>query len=98
GTLKDFIASIGKLQEKQVKRIAKQLLEGVEYLHKKRILHRDLKSRNILMSDDENIKIADFGISKQFQTFSVAETYTGTIKYMAPEMFTGAKYSYPVDI
>ncbi|KAH9490150.1 Mitogen-activated protein kinase kinase kinase npk1 [Bulinus truncatus] len=98
-SLYDFIEKSGALDQLMVSRFTKQLLEGVQYLRENRIIHRDIKSANILMNDKENIKLADFGVSKMFKTLSQAQTAsTGTFRYMAPEMFTGEKYSYPVDV
>ena len=48
----------------EIKCIMKQLLLGVEYLHKQRILHRDIKPANILLNDQGSVKIADFGLAK----------------------------------
>ncbi|KAH9490148.1 Mannan polymerase II complex anp1 subunit [Bulinus truncatus] len=98
-SLSDFIEEKGALDQHEVSRFTKQICEGVQYLKENRIIHSDIKSANILMNDKENIKLADFGVSKMFMTLSQAQTAsTGTVKYMAPEMFTGEVYSYPVDV
>ena len=55
---------IDKLDEAQAKKYTGQLLEGLQYLHQKEIIHRDIKCRNILMDDNGDIKLADFGSVK----------------------------------
>ncbi|CAL1532598.1 unnamed protein product [Lymnaea stagnalis] len=88
------------LGSSSIRYILKQMLEGVSYLHSKRILHRDIKSDNILMDEHLHIKLADFGVSKVFQEISKATTkQVGTTRWMAPEMFYQSNdYSYEVDI
>lgn len=79
---------------KHIKYIMYQILLGVDYLHGKKILHRDLKPQNILISEkDLKIKIADFGLSR---TYSIPiRCYTKevlTLWYRAPELILGAEY------
>ncbi len=62
-----------------------QLLSAVNFLHSRRVLHRDLKARNVFLKN-ESIKIGDFGISKILNgTMDMAQTFTGTPYYMSPE-------------
>ncbi|KAK7604648.1 hypothetical protein V9T40_005834 [Parthenolecanium corni] len=78
--------------ESQVKCIMIQVLKGLEYLHKRYIIHRDLKVSNLLMTDKGCVKIADFGLAR---TFSVPpENMTSrvvTLWYRAPEILFGSK-------
>ncbi|XP_072712677.1 interferon-induced, double-stranded RNA-activated protein kinase isoform X2 [Ciconia boyciana] len=73
-----------------------QILKGVEYIHSKGLIHRDLKPQNIFISHEDKIKIGDFGLVTSVE----CETLTGdrgTRLYMAPEQF-GTKYGKEVDI
>lgn len=76
------------------------MAQGLDYLHSvQRVLHRDLKPANLLMDEEGNVKISDFGISAHLGDVSAfAETFVGTTRYMAPERLSGATYSYPSDV
>jgi cell division cycle 2-like protein len=84
----------------EIKSFMKQLLEGVKYLHDNWILHRDLKTSNILLNKDGHLKICDFGMSRQYG--SPLKQYTSlvvTLWYRAPELLLGAKkYSKAIDM
>lgn len=84
----------------QVKCIMKQILEGVEYLHSKGIMHRDLKTANILMNNRGEIKIADFGLARLRNSPSgYYSNSVVTLWYRAPELLLGGqKYGFGVDI
>lgn len=66
GLMFDLCQKLGKMEEQAGLFLFKQLIEGVSYMHKKNVVHRDLKIENILFDDKMNIKIADFG----FATYS----------------------------
>lgn len=75
--------------EASTRKIFRQLIEGIEYLHSKDVTHRDLKLENILLekkNDLESIKIADFGLAKQ--TARPLQTMCGTLYYVAPEVIS----------
>ena len=90
---------------KKIKIMMKQILTGLNYCHKKNIVHRDLKPDNILMTEDEQIKICDFGSSKNIEKINNIEVsskstpYVVTRYYRAPELFLGKNdYDTKIDI
>ncbi|KAI5843102.1 kinase-like domain-containing protein [Morchella snyderi] len=78
-----------ELTESDAKSVAIQVLEGLEIMHQNNLCHRDLKPGNILISRwmPLTVKIADFGVSKHFDGFTEGRTFTGSRKYMAPEIW-----------
>lgn len=70
---------------------ALQLLDGIEYMHARRVVHRDLKLENILVDDQLNLKIADFGFAS-YKNIDCLKSYRGTMTYMAPEIKEGKQY------
>lgn len=80
----------------QKTKIAFEIAEGMEYLHSKRVLHRDLKPLNILL-DNDTPKITDFGYSKTNNSLMMTRN-VGTDKYMAPEVKIGNYYGYKADV
>lgn len=87
GTLYSYIRDSSILTEKEGRRILKQILETTKYFHSQEIIHRDLKTENILFSDETHtkIKIIDFGIS----TILNGRTKAGSLSYIAPEVLSG---------
>ena len=88
----------------KIKIISKELLTGLKYCHNKNIVHRDLKPDNILMTNDEQIKICDFGSAKNIEkknnsVCKLSTPYIVTRYYRAPELFFGKKnYDTKIDI
>ena len=93
------------LSEDIAKALFRQLLQGILYLHKNGVIHRDLKPNNILVMNSDNnltLKITDFNVAKfhddynQYDAFSAENfemsTYTGTLAFRAPESFLMCKY------
>jgi serine/threonine protein kinase len=76
---------------------AKQLAAGVDHAHKNRIIHRDLRPSNIMISEEGTVKITDFGTSAWMQNVPYATTRIGSPPYMAPEQFLG-KATFASDI
>lgn len=90
-----------KLQPAQKKHLAKQLFEGLDYLHVRGVLHRDIKAANVLVGSDGILKIADFGLARFYAKRHQLD-YTNrviTIWYRSPELLLGeTKYTAAVDV
>jgi 5'-AMP-activated protein kinase catalytic alpha subunit len=78
--------------EETAKILFKQVIEGIGYIHSKKILHRDIKLDNILLDGKGNVKIADFGVSKQVKAGEVMYEQSGTPAYIAPEIIKDKGY------
>ena len=88
-----------KLNRKLILKIIIEILKGLTYMRNKKIVHRDIKSSNILIDQFWNIKLADFGLSKRIMGLQhVKKSRVGTPNWMAPEICRGEKYSYSADI
>ena len=90
-TLKDYLREHGALEPQTVIHIMTQLAEGVLYAHQNNIIHRDLKSQNIMITDDQVVKITDFGIALSSNEADMTQTNTimGSVHYLAPELARG---------
>ena len=86
------------INEQTLWEIILNLCNGIKIIHNNNMIHRDLKPENIFISDNYKIKIGDFGISKILNETNYAQTFAGTLLYMAPEMINGDKYTNKVDI
>lgn len=84
--------------ESDIKKNALQLVDGVKYMVENNIMHRDLKTKNLLLSEDNNIKICDFGFAKKMMHSDVTDTICGSPLYMAPEILSGGKYTNIADL
>ncbi|XP_029827128.3 mitogen-activated protein kinase kinase kinase 12 isoform X2 [Ixodes scapularis] len=77
---------------------SKHIASGMNYLHSRNIIHRDLKSPNILISYNDVLKISDFGTSRQWNERSTKMSFAGTVAWMAPEVIRNEPCSEKVDI
>jgi cyclin-dependent kinase 10 len=85
--------------EAQVKCIALQLFRGLNYVHKRFIVHRDIKVSNLLLTDSGCLKIADFGLARQFTLPNGTMTpMVVTLWYRAPELLFGMKRYFSLEI
>lgn len=95
----EFLSRLG-LNQSVIQKFMWQLCDGVRYCHSRRILHRDLKPQNLLISRDGDLKLADFGLARAFGV--PLRTYTHevvTLWYRAPEILLGGRqYSTGVDM
>jgi serine/threonine protein kinase len=77
---------------------SKQIASGMQYLHSRKIIHRDLKSPNVLLSYNDTLKISDFGISRQWNEGDTKLSFAGTVSWMAPEVIRVESCSEKVDV
>ncbi|KYQ92240.1 putative protein serine/threonine kinase [Tieghemostelium lacteum] len=100
GSIRDIIESTEKtLNESQIAFVVKNTLQGLIYLHTQAIIHRDVKAANILLSDQCEVKIADFGVSEKLTSaFDQSKEMIGTPLWMAPEVILKKNYDYKADV
>lgn len=90
-----------RFDEPEIKKILLQLVLSLNVMHRHRILHRDLKAKNILISTSGIVKIGDFGLSRAYDqsvTEGVAQTFCGTPLYIAPELWRSERYGKRADV
>ena len=99
GELFDFIVSNGRLSEPRARVMFQQLISGVEYCHQHAVVHRDLKPENLLLDSEQQLRIADFGLSNVMKDGDFFKTSCGSPNYAAPEVISGKLYAGPeVDV
>ncbi|KAJ9148767.1 Kinase-like protein [Coniochaeta hoffmannii] len=92
--LYNYLVKHGRLPVDKVQRIFTQLVGAVSYVHQQSCVHRDLKLENILLDKHENVKLCDFGFTREYEgKANYLQTFCGTICYSAPEMLRGEKYA-----
>ena len=85
--------------EEKIMQYFYQICRGLQYIHSKNIIHRDIKSQNIFLMKNGKLKIGDFGIAKALtETKNNASTVIGTPYYFSPEIINGEPYNYKTDI
>ncbi|KAH3757294.1 protein kinase 2 [Pelomyxa schiedti] len=97
GELFYHLKNDNKFEEPRVKMYAGEIALALEHLHALGIVYRDLKPENILIDFQGEIRITDFGLSKQLQTTAGTSTFCGTPEYLAPEVLKGKPHGTPVD-
>lgn len=99
GELFDYIVQNGKMAEDKARKFFQQIVCAVEYCHRHKIVHRDLKPENLLLDENLNVKIADFGLSNIMTDGNFLKTSCGSPNYAAPEVISGKLYAGPeVDV
>ena len=83
------------MSEERARKFFQQIISGIEYSHRLKIVHRDLKPENVLLDDDLNVKIADFGLSNEISDGAFLTTSCGSPNYAAPEVIRGGVYAGP---
>ncbi|GAV77672.1 Pkinase_Tyr domain-containing protein, partial [Cephalotus follicularis] len=100
GTLKSYLKNnLGKKLALQIViQFALDIAKGLSYLHSKNIIHRDMKTDNLLLTKDRRIKITDFGVSRHENPEEIMTGRTGTMGYMAPEVYNKRFYNRKCDV
>ncbi len=100
GTLAEYLQSNYPLTQKRLKEIVLQICNGMAEIHKQNVIHRDVKTGNIMLDADGNIRIMDFGLSKSplVSTMTSLGTVLGTLGYVAPEQITNLNVDRRTDI
>lgn len=99
-TLKQYLSAKGVLPEKEAVDFASQICSGLEYAHKKGIVHKDIKPENILITKEGILKITDFGIAKALNqgTITTGGMAMGSVHYFSPEQARGSFVDAKTDI
>ncbi|XP_034510887.1 serine/threonine-protein kinase SIK1 isoform X2 [Ailuropoda melanoleuca] len=95
GEMFDYLTSNGHLSENEAREKFWQILSAVEYCHSRHIVHRDLKTENLLLDGSMDIKLADFGFGNFYKSGEPLSTWCGSPPYAAPEVFEGKEYEGP---
>lgn len=99
-TLKDYLREVGPLTSSEATFVMIQICQGIDAAHRHGIIHRDLKSQNIMIDDELNVKITDFGIALSSNEADMTQTNTimGSVHYLAPELARGSLATTASDI
>ena len=101
GTLNDRLKTPGNnaLAEAQVWKWSLQIIVGLNHMHERKVLHRDLKSANVFITSKDDAKIGDLGVSRALNTMQeMAHTVVGTPYYLSPELCEGRPYNVKSDV
>ncbi len=88
-TLKRYIEKKGHLSVKEAVSIAIQVAQGMEAAHNHRIIHRDIKPQNIIISKEGKVKVTDFGIARASSSHTINSSAMGSVHYISPEQARG---------
>ncbi|XP_077473291.1 serine/threonine-protein kinase SIK1 isoform X1 [Stigmatopora argus] len=95
GEMFEHLTSNGRMSEEEARKSFWQILTAVDYCHRHHIVHRDLKTENLLLDANMNIKLADFGFGNFYNAGEPLSTWCGSPPYAAPEVFEGKEYEGP---
>lgn len=95
GEMFDYLTAHGHLSEDEARKKFLQILSAVEHCHGHHIVHRDLKTENLLLDRNMDIKLADFGFGNFYKPGEPLSTWCGSPPYAAPEVFEGREYEGP---
>lgn len=99
GELFEILEDDKNLPENEVRKIAQQLVQSLHYLHSNRIIHRDMKPQNILITANGTVKLCDFGFARAMSSNTIVLTsIKGTPLYMAPELVQELPYNHTADL
>lgn len=101
GSLQALLKKDGKLSDTEAATIMKCVLSAVSYIHDKGIIHRDMKTANILIKESHDlstVKIIDFGFGERNLSNASYDSHVGTLVYMAPEVAFEHQYTKSVDV
>ncbi|XP_016394679.1 hormonally up-regulated neu tumor-associated kinase homolog A-like [Sinocyclocheilus rhinocerous] len=101
GNLMNHIYEKKRLEEREVQKYVRQLVMAVEHLHRAGVVHRDLKIENLLLDEQDNIKLIDFGLSNCAGILGYSDPFStqcGSPAYAAPELLSRKKYGSKVDV
>lgn len=98
GNLLDYVKKRRKLKESAARFVMRQILDALHYLHSKRILHRDVKLDNILLTSQGTVKLCDFGVSRTIRPDTAVLDNSGTPAYIPPEVVLKLPVSCAADV
>lgn len=105
GSIASILKEYGALPEALIRKYTRDIVIGLQYLHSQGVIHRDLKGANLLVDNEGNVKLADFGASVHLlrapllpTDSEVCESIKGSMYWMAPEMIKREKYGRKVDV
>ncbi|KAH9694536.1 serine/threonine-protein kinase STY46 [Citrus sinensis] len=99
GSVYDYLHKLkGVFKLPSLLKVAIDVSKGMNYLHQNNIIHRDLKAANLLMDENEVVKVADFGVARVKAQSGVMTAETGTYRWMAPEVIEHKPYDHKADV
>uniref|UniRef100_A0A061REG8 Mitogen-activated protein kinase kinase kinase n=1 Tax=Tetraselmis sp. GSL018 TaxID=582737 RepID=A0A061REG8_9CHLO len=101
GSISSMLQRFGAFSEELTRKFTRELLMGLEYLHGCKVIHRDLKGGNVLVTKSGRVKLADFGASKAYHEATITDgmkSIRGSVYWMAPEVIKGTGYGRRADI